>query len=52
MSGEALVTMGMMPQVSEIYDSFGFLIGTAAELTEDDDMYYLCRCINIPRLMC
>jgi hypothetical protein len=48
----ALVTMGMMPDVSAIYDSEGIEIGTAAELTEDDDMYYLCRCINIPRLAC
>jgi hypothetical protein len=49
---QTLTTMGMMPNISDIYDNDGLLIGTAAELTEDDDMYYWCRQINIPRLLC
>jgi len=51
-STQTLVTMGMMPDISEIYDSNGLVIGTAAELTEDDDQYWWCRQINIPRFMC
>ena len=48
-----MVTMGMMPAaVCEIYDANGRVIGTASELTPDDDYYWFCRQVNIPRLCC